>query len=712
MDADAAPSGQDVAHEIRHTAGRTQWRSNSEGLEQTLQVFVPPKDPVKIIELRLHNLWDRPRRITATYYAEWVLGTTRSAGGTFLVPEYDPEYEALLVRNPWSAEFSERVAFLAASLSPHGVTADREEFIGRNGSLGAPAALRRWGLSGVVEPAGDVCGAMQIHVELAPGETRSFHFVLGQGADRSQSLALVQRWRAAEAVESACRETRAFWDDLLDAVQVRTPDPAVDVMLNRWLLYQTIASRIFARSGFYQSGGAIGFRDQLQDMLGLLQIAPSRVRAHLIECASHQFAEGDVLHWWHPPSGRGVRTRCSDDLLWLPYATALYVEATGDDSILDEEVPFLEGAPLAAGEAERYARFGRGDRAFSLFHHCGRALERGVTRGARDLPLMGSGDWNDGMNRVGAGGAGESVWLGWFAISAMRGFIELCDRRNESDLAAHWRRRRTELARAVEAKGWDGEWYRRAIDDDGRAWGSNESEECRIDSIAQSWSVLSLSSMDERARTAISSAESSLVQADDRIVRLLWPPFDATLRDPGYIKSYPPGIRENGGQYTHAAAWLGWALVELREPDRAMRILRLINPIGHALDSDSLDRYRVEPYVLAADVAGVAPHIGRGGWTWYTGAAAWSWRLGVEGILGVQRVPGGVRVDPCIPTDWEWAEVRVRGPAGDLRIEISDPERVGHGVRQIEVDGKPIEDDFVSFPEDGVDRGIAVLLGA
>jgi cyclic beta-1,2-glucan synthetase len=705
-----APAGRHVAHEIRHTAGRTQWRSNAEGLEQTLSVFVPPDDPVKLIHLRLRNVWNRPRRLTATYYIEWVLGVNRSEGSDFIVAEYDSNRRALLARNAWSPEFAERVAFLASSAESHSVTTDREEFLGRGGSMHAPAALGRWGLSGQVEPGGDPCGALQIHLELQPDEEIEVHFVLGQGCDRAQTVELVRRWRDPAAIGPAWESTKTFWDDVLEQIRVRTPDAATNLMLNRWLLHQTLACRLFARSAFYQSGGAFGFRDQLQDALALTHAAPDRLRWQLLECAAHQFAEGDVLHWWHPPSGRGVRTRISDDLLWLPFAAAHYVESTGDEAVLDESIPFLQGALLSPGESERYARFQSESRGTSLFEHCQRALERGVSRGSHDLPLIGAGDWNDGMNRVGAQGVGESIWLGWFAIAAIQGFVNLCELRGEVDLARHWRSRRAELSRAVETSGWDGSWYRRALDDLGQPWGSHESEECRIDSIAQSWSVLSRAGDETRTREALRSVETELVREDEGLIRLLWPPFDHTLRDPGYIKAYPPGIRENGGQYTHAAAWLGWAYAKLGEADRAMRIFRLINPIGHALDRDAAIRYRVEPYVVAADIASVAPHVGRGGWTWYTGAAGWTWRLGVEGLLGIRRVASGLSIQPCIPTDWGEAEVRYRCPNGVLVISIEDPERVGHGRVRLDVDGEPHPGSIVPLPEDGKEHHVRVRL--
>jgi cyclic beta-1,2-glucan synthetase len=617
----------------------------------------------------------------------------------------------MLVRNPWQGEFANRVAFLTASRNPHGITSDRTEFIGREGALRRPAALERWGLTGNVQPGRDPCAAFQVHLDLPADAEDEVVFVLGEGRNREHALELVARWREPSAGDAAWGRLGRFWDDRLDTIHVETPDGAMNVMLNRWLLYQAIASRIFGRTGFYQSSGAIGYRDQLQDALALVMVEPARCRAHLLDCAARQFEEGDVLHWWHPPAARGVRTRCSDDLLWLPFAVAHYVSSTGDVTVLDEPVSFLKARPLAEKEDDLYAIFEFGDQSGTLFEHCERALERGLTRGAHGLPLMGSGDWNDGMNRVGRLGRGESVWLAWFAIATTNAFADICQKRGNADEADRWRRRAREVAHSAEEHGWDGEWYRRAFDDAGRPWGSRQNTECRIDSIAQSWAVISGGASKARADGALRAAERELIDVEERLVRLLTPPFTQAGRDPGYIKAYPPGIRENGGQYTHAAVWVGWAFADLGDGERAARVFDLLNPIGHARDRAAVQRYRVEPYVVAADVGGVPPHVGRGGWTWYTGSAAWMWRLGVERILGIRPEAGGVRIEPCLPRAWRRVDVTIRRPEGGLSITIENPDGVETGIAERWVDGVAVDEAIVAFPADGRDRRVIVRLG-
>jgi len=686
------PAGGDGETIVRHGAGYSVYESDRQGLEQTLTVFVPPDAAVKVVRLRVKNTLARHRRLTATYYAEWVLGNRREEQRPYIVSEHDRAHACLLAACSWNAEFGDRVAFLAAMHDAHGFTTDRTEFLGRRGDYARPEALERWGLSGSVDPGVDPCAALQIHIELAPGQEVETHFVLGQAASRDAALAVVARFRDPAAVDAAWHALGAFWDGVLDAVRVKTPEPAMDLLLDRWLLYQSLSARVFGRTGFYQSSGAFGYRDQLQDVLALLHAAPARARAQILTAAAHQFEQGDVLHWWHPPSGRGVRTRCSDDLVWLPYVTAEYVAATGDVAILDEPVPFLVGEPLHAGEHDRYAQYEPSAGTAPLLDHCRRALERGATEGPHGLPLFGDGDWNDGMNRIGANGRGESVWLGWFLCATMDRFAALCETLHDRATAASWRARADALRAKIEASAWDGAWYLRAFHDDGSLVGSATSRECRIDSIAQSWAVLSRrpgEHVDARARAAVRAADEQLVREADRLVLLFWPPYDKTLHDPGYVRAYPPGIRENGGQYTHAATWLGWAHAALGDGEQATRIFRLLNPILRTRTGADVERYRVEPYALAADIYSCAPWVGRGGWTWYTGAAAWLWRLGVEAILGLRKEAGALRIDPCIPPTWDGFEAWVRVGRQHVHVVVTNPRGVGRGVATLTVDGAP-----------------------
>ncbi|HEY8040702.1 MAG TPA: glucoamylase family protein [Polyangiaceae bacterium] len=690
------PAGGDAGTLVRHGAGYTSYSRESHGVEQELVVFVPPDAPLKVARLRLRNTSGRPRRLTATYYAEWVLGRLREEQRPYVAPEFDGARACLLARCTWNLEFGGRVAFLASERGVHGFTTDRAEFLGRGG-YARPEALERWGLASRADAGVDPCAALQVHVDLAAGESVETHFILGQGRDREEALSLVDRYRDRAVVDGAWEATGAFWDGLLGSVRVKTPDAGMDLMLNRWLLYQTVSARLFGRTGFYQSSGAFGFRDQLQDVLALLHAAPERARAHILEAASHQFEEGDVLHWWHPPSGRGVRTRCSDDMAWLPFVVAEYVLATGDTAILSESAPFLSAEPLRGDERDRYAEFSTSKQRGSLLEHCRRALERAGTEGRHGLPLMGDGDWNDGMNRVGAQGKGESVWLAWFLVATMSRFASLCEAVNDRAEAGEWRSRAAALHARTDAVAWDGGWYLRAFHDDGSLVGSAKERECRIDSIAQSWSVLcgGAGETEGRAARAVQAADEGLVREAERLVLLLWPPFDHTPHDPGYIRDYPPGVRENGGQYTHAAAWLGWAYATLGEGASAERIFRLLNPIYHATTAEERDRYRVEPYVLAGDVYGAPPSVGRGGWTWYTGSAAWTWRLGVEAILGLRREHGQLRIDPCIPPTWKGFEAWLRIGAKQVHVVVDNPDAASRGVSRIVLDGVVLDSSLV-----------------
>lgn len=707
------PAPASAPYLVRHGAGYTTFEHHSYGLQQHLHLFTVPDAPMKIVRLRLENKWQRPRRITATYFLEWVLGTTREVTQQYVITEYDRECQAILARNPYNVEFDQRVAFVAASKAPHGLTTDRTEFLGRLGSLSRPAGLRRIGLEGRVGAGFDPCAALQLHVDLAPGASEEIYFMIGQGADRDATRNLIKHYQDAAQVAASWQAVQELWDDVLGTVQVDTPDAAMNLLLNRWLLYQALSCRIWGRSALYQSSGAYGFRDQLQDVMSLLHARPDLTREQILRAARHQFAAGDVLHWWHPPSGRGVRTRIKDDLLWLPYVTAQYVAATSDKSILKETIPFLKGDPLKPEEEERYGHYDSTQEGYSLYEHCLRVLKKGDSAGRNGLPLMGGGDWNDGMNRVGIEGQGESVWLGWFLYATLTEFAELCDQINETEeQAATYRQRAEALRRALEANAWDGSWYRRAYYDDGTPLGSAQNRECQIDAIAQSWGVISKGADPERAEQSIAAVLERLVKWEDRLILLFTPPFNKTVHDPGYIKGYLPGIRENGGQYTHAALWTIWAVAQMGDGDTAEALFRLINPIYRADTPERAALYQVEPYVISADVYSIPPHTGRGGWTWYTGSSGWMYRLGIEAILGLRRERDTLRLEPCIPKGWSGYSVTYRYCGTTYKIDVENPSGVNRGVKQITLDGQLLEDGKIPLSDDGETHRVKVVLGA
>ena len=696
---------------VRHGQGYSVFEHTSHGISQELLVFAPLDAPVKICLLRLRNRTVRKRRLSVTQYNELVLGVSRPSTAPYIITEIDQATATVFAHNPFNNEFAERVAFAATSERMSSATCDRKEFLGRNSSVENPAALKRLGLAGRDGAGLDPCAAIQTMVELAPQEAREVIFLLGEADSKTAAQEVVARFRQAGNVNAAFEKVLTHWDELLGTIEVRTPDTALDTMLNRWLVYQALSCRVWARTAFYQSGGAFGFRDQLQDVMALVYSSPQIARQQILLAAAHQFKEGDVQHWWHPPSGRGVRTKISDDLLWLPFVTAFYINVTGDALVLDEVVPFLEQPLLGPDQHESYTQPQVSAESAPIYEHCARALDRSLAVGKHGLPLMGAGDWNDGMNRVGQEGKGESVWLGWFLYTTLAKFLEHVDARKQKPRSNRYRKHLENLRKALEEKGWDGDWYRRAYFDDGTPLGSARNEECRIDSIAQSWSVISGASDPYRMGRAMAAVEEYLIRRGDGLVILFTPPFDKGNLDPGYIKGYVPGVRENGGQYTHAAIWTMIAYSMLGDGERAGELFALLNPINHSSTRAGLHKYKVEPYVAVGDVYAVPPHTGRGGWTWYTGSAGWMYRAGLESMLGFKLQNDHLKIDPCIPRWWRDFEITYRRGRAVYRIKVENPLGVSRGVVNVEVDGVVQTGDSIALVDDEKTHNVRVAMG-
>jgi cyclic beta-1,2-glucan synthetase len=701
-----------AAYVARHGWGYSRFEHTSHGVAGELLEYAARADPIKISRLTLRNASRRTRRLSVTAYVEWVLGASRGAAAPFVTTRIDPGSGAMLANNPWNPAFGERVAFADLAGRQMSWTGDRREFIGRNGALAMPSGLARGAvLSGRVGSGLDPCAALQTMVEMAPNGIAEIVFFLGDAPNETEARSLIARYREAD-LDAVLSEVRRFWDDTVGTIQVKTPDRSMDIILNGWLTYQTLACRVWARSGFYQASGAYGFRDQLQDCMSLATVRPSMTREHLLRAASRQFVEGDVQHWWLPHSDQGVRTRISDDRVWLAYAAAHYVTVTGDAAVLEEAVPFLAGPELEPGESDRFFLPTASDETASLYEHCARALDTSLAVGGHGLPLIGGGDWNDGMNRVGAGGKGESVWLGWMLHAALDAFANLADARSDRTRAVKWRAHMRALATAFENQAWDGDWYRRAWFDDGAPLGSATNDECRIDSIAQSWAVLSGAGRRDRAARAMAAVDRELILPHDGLALLFTPPFDRSPLDPGYIKGYPPGVRENGGHYTHAALWSVMAFAGLGEGDKAAALFWMLNPINHARTRSDIHRYKVEPYVVAADVYAAPAHVGRGGWTWYTGSAGWMQRAGVESILGLRIEGSALRLEPCIPRSWPRFEIMLRHGASRYEIVVENPQGVQRGVAAAELDGMMIPVPLsVPLEDDGAVHSVQVRLG-
>lgn len=703
------PIREPTPYKTRHGAGYSVFDHDHKGIASSLRVGMAQTDPVKISVLTLRNDGVARKKLTLTWYLEWVLGVSRDQTQDHVRTSFDEATQSMLARNYFDVEFADFVAFASISERVAYYTADRREFLGRNGTISSPAALERAGLSGAIGATIDPCCALQVIVTLKPGETREVVMQLGAGRSEEETRQIIARHRPVATAKQELDRTAESWEKRLAAIKVKTPEPTFDLMLNRWALYQALSCRMWARSALYQSSGAFGFRDQLQDVMAFVYADPEITRAHILRSASRQFVEGDVQHWWHPQSGRGVRTRFSDDLVWLPYVVDHYVKTSCDTGILDEEVPYITMRPLNPDEHEIYDLPQVSSETGSIYDHCVRALRKASTKGVHGLPLIGSGDWNDGMNRVGIEGKGESVWLAWFLITTLRGFAVHADKRGDIELRDELLGKADGYAEAVEHSAWDGEWYRRAYFDDGSPLGSRTSDECKIDSIAQSWSLISRAGKPERTEKAMESHNKYLIRDDARLLMLLTPPFDKTTHDPGYIQGYLPGVRENGAQYTHAALWAVLATALQGDGNRALELYQMINPITHTDTPAAVDIYKVEPYVVAADVYTAAGHLGRGGWTWYTGSAAWMYRIGLEAILGFQLRGEKLHIDPCIPASWKEFTIEYRHRSSTYLITVENPDGLQRGAVELTVDGKTA-DGGISLVDDGNRHEVTVSM--
>jgi cellobiose phosphorylase len=685
-------------HEVRHGFGYSIWRSKTLNIEQEITKWVDKDDPIKIIRLRLVNTDLMPKTLSVFRYLDWVLGIFREDSTRYLTTAFDEENQTIFARNYFNNEFAGRVGFTGiftnAEMESESYTADRAEFIGRNRNMKNPLALgyatdleQRFGVGF------EACAAIKATAKLDSGGSADFFFYMGETTNEEEARKIISKYRDSGTIRDSFEKVKKFWTNKLGRIKVQSPVPELNFMANGWLQYQNIACRMWARSGFYQASGAFGFRDQLQDAAAACYLDPDLSRSQILLHAGHQFLEGDVLHWWHPPTDRGIRSRISDDLLWLPYVTAFYINHTGDEDILDENIRFLKARQLQDDEHEAYLIPEVSSESATLYEHCCRAIDRSLTSGIHGLPLIGSGDWNDGMNNIGTGGKGESVWLGFFLYDILGKMIPVCKKRNDDARVEKYQAYRKNLKTHLNKEGWDGQWYRRAFYDDGTPIGSSENMECRIDGIAQAWSVISGVATPDKAKKALSSADELLVSETDGIIRLLTPAFDKTEQNPGYIKGYIPGVRENGGQYTHAALWLVKAFAEKGNRERAVQLIKMLLPVNHALEKADAEHYLVEPYAVAADIYGENPLTGVGGWTWYTGSAGWMYRVIIESVLGLNIQKNNMlQISPLIYKEWKRYSMAVRELDGktEYYVEVLNPQKRSEGTLSATLDGKEI----------------------
>ncbi len=704
---------------IRHGQGYTSFEHKSNGFDQKLTVFVPEKESAKISILELNNTSGEKRELTLTYCIIPVLGVDEESTSEHIFTEINEGNNILFVRNGYNVDFSDMITYIDSSEAERTYTGDAYEFFGQNQGGMVPSALRREKLSNNIGAGFKPCAAIQVSVTLEPMEEREVVFLLGQTRDINEINMTCEKYRKEGEAKKALNDVKLYWEDILGTLKFKTPEVSMDFMLNRWLLYQTLACRIWARSGFYQSGGAYGFRDQLQDAMSFVYVMPQISYSQILRHASHQFVEGDVQHWWHPVENKqnesqgdkGIRTKFSDDLLWLPYVTADYIQNTGDMNILRAEAPYIQDEPLSEEQDERYSIPEKSSEKSSIYIHCIRAIEKSLKFGDHGIPLMGSGDWNDGMNTVGNKGRGESIWLGWFLYTVLKKFIPICEHMKEKDRSKRYDKISREIVESIEKNAWDGAWYLRAFFDDGTPLGSAQNTECKIDSLSQTWAVISGAGRKDRIEEALEALEHYLIKRDDGLILLLTPPFDKGNLKPGYIKGYVPGVRENGGQYTHAATWVVLAFAKLGMGDKATEMFNMINPVNHSRTSMEAARYKVEPYAVAADIYEVYPNIGRGGWTWYTGAAGWMYRVGVESILGFKKNGNKLIIQPCIPKSWQEYSISYKYVETIYEIKVVNPEGVNSGVKSLTIDGKSIREKEIKLVNDKRKHEVIVILG-
>jgi len=705
----ASPKADDENYHIEYGFGYAKYNHNSLGIKQEVNVCVPTNENVKINILKLENNIPKKRRLKIIYYIKPVLGEDETRTNLYIETNYDEQNNLIYAKNLYPEDFENSIMYVSSSEKIKSYTGDKKSFIG-SGTIQNPEGIKKVRLNNKGALGKQACICMEIEVELESYGTKEISIILGEENNITDVKNIVYKYSKLSNCRIDLENTKKTWNDLLSKIQVKTPVKSMDILLNGWLLYQTLACRMWAKSAFYQSGGAFGFRDQLQDTLALKYVNPDIMKTQILRAARHQFIEGDVEHWWHEETLRGVRTRFSDDRLWLVYLVIEYINYTNDYTILDLEETYLKGRKLLESEDENYDLHKPDEIKESIYSHCVRAIEISLDFGENGLPKIGSGDWNDGLSTVGNKGKGESVWLGFFLYKILEDFIPICEKKEELDLANKYNKIKENLKKALNTNGWDGHWYKRAFTDEKQVLGSIENEECKIDGISQSWAVISGAGDNDKKYISMESLDNHLVDRENGIIKLLDPPFEKSSLEPGYIKAYLPGVRENGGQYTHGAIWAIIANCKLGFGTRSVEYFRIINPIEHSKTKELANKYKVEPYVVSADIYGANNLVGRGGWTWYTGSSSWFYIAGIEYILGFKINHGYLEINPCVPTEWKEYEIDYKYATSLYKIKVKNPNHKETGVEEFKLNGEIIEEKQIKLKDDGKVYDIEIIM--